>query len=178
MVDGNPSLLIDGGSNVCVMGELILLVDIVDIAPMAISVALEGAPSSFNNRITKQGLLPLTLSNGATYFQPCFYCANMVKTIISPATVIVLYLSNKYFYRTQQVVCKDPTAPGCLQFMSHDDSLLITFDCDLWDGLYYCNTDVFTVAHDPIKVQFHQAVALDSPDIWWAPSKFAPTLKA
>jgi hypothetical protein len=79
------------------MGELPLMVDVVNIEPVPISVALEGASSIFNNcNITKQGLLPLTLSNGTTYYQPCFYCANMVKTNTSPA--VILDASDMFFY--------------------------------------------------------------------------------
>ncbi len=79
------------------------MVDVIDIAPVTILVALEGAPSSFNNCITKWGLLPLTLSNSTAYYQPCFDCAIMVETIISPAAV--LDSSNKFFYWTQ-IGCK------------------------------------------------------------------------
>ena len=83
--------LIDGGSNICITGDATLLVDAVDIPPVAISVALAGGPSSFDDTITKQGLLPLTLSDGTTYYQPCYFCANMVETIISPAAVFGLF---------------------------------------------------------------------------------------
>jgi hypothetical protein len=38
--------MVDGGSNVCVTGDLCLLLDVVDIYLFAISVALESAPSS------------------------------------------------------------------------------------------------------------------------------------
>ena len=85
---GYSGPLIDGGSNICVTGDATLLVDSVDIPPVAISVALEGGPASYNDTITKQGLLPLTLSDGTTYYQPCYFCANMVETIISPAAVL------------------------------------------------------------------------------------------
>ena len=54
--------LIDGGSNVCVTGDLHALLDVTDIPPIAISVALDGVPSSADDDITKRGLLPLTLS--------------------------------------------------------------------------------------------------------------------
>ena len=74
--------LIDGGSNVCVTGDLNTLLDVTDITPIGISVALDGVPSSIDDKITKRGLLPLTLSDGTTYYQTCFYCANMVETII------------------------------------------------------------------------------------------------
>jgi len=60
--------MVDGGSNVCVTGDIGLLLDIIDVEPFAISIALEGAPSSYDDCITKQGLLPLTLTNGTTYY--------------------------------------------------------------------------------------------------------------
>jgi hypothetical protein len=75
--------MVDGGSNICVTGDIGLLLDIVDIEPFAISVALEGAPSSYDDCITKQGLLPLTLTDGSTYYQTCFYCANIVDPLVS-----------------------------------------------------------------------------------------------
>ena len=59
----------DGGSNICVTGEVGLLLDVVDVPPSTISVALEGVPTSFDDCITKKGLLPLSLSNGTTYYQ-------------------------------------------------------------------------------------------------------------
>ncbi len=90
----NSCLLIDGGSNICVTGDANLLVDSVDIPPVTISVALEGGPSSFDDTITKRGLLPLTVLDGTMYFQPCYYCANMVETIISPAAVLAPWISS------------------------------------------------------------------------------------
>ena len=94
-VSDKADTLIDGGSNVCVTGDLHTLLDVSNITPIHISVALEGVPSSANNKITKRGLLPITLSDGTTYYQPCFYCANMVETIISPAAVLT---SSDVFY--------------------------------------------------------------------------------
>jgi hypothetical protein len=84
IIDGKLSRLIDGGSNVCVTGDLHHMVDVVNIEPIPILVALEGAFSTFEDCITKWCLLPLTPTDGTPYYQPCFYCANMVKTIISP----------------------------------------------------------------------------------------------
>jgi hypothetical protein len=84
----SPPRMIDGGSNVCVTGDLSSLLDVTDIHPITISIALEGDPASYDDCITKRGLLPLTLTDGTTYYQTCFYCANMVETIISPAAVL------------------------------------------------------------------------------------------
>ena len=109
--------LIDGGSNVCVTGDLHILLDATNITPISISVALDGVPSSVDDKITKRELLPLNLSDGTTYFQPCFYCANMVETIISLAAVLA---SSDVFYYWNQEGCKDPSVPGCLEFTSRD----------------------------------------------------------
>ena len=64
--------LVDGGSNVCVTGDLGSLLYVVDIPPLTILVAIEGAPASHDDCITKRGLLPLTLLDGTTYYQTCF----------------------------------------------------------------------------------------------------------
>ena len=113
----NSCPLIDGGSNICVTGDADILVNTVEITPISISVALEGGSSSFDDTITKQGLLPLTMSDGTTYFQPCYFCANMVETIISPAAVLA---SSDQLYFWTQVGCKDPATPGSLTFSSRD----------------------------------------------------------
>ena len=70
--------LIHSGSNVCVTQNLTILLDISNINPIDISVALDRTSTSLDNRITKRGLLPLTLSDGSIYYQTCFYCGNMV----------------------------------------------------------------------------------------------------
>ena len=116
--------MIDGGSNVCVIGDLDSLLDAVDIAPITISIALEGTPSSYDDCITKQGLIPLTLSDGSTYYQTCYYCANMVETIISPAAVLA---SSNVFSQWTQDGFKDTSLPGTLRFSSADGLTTMLF---------------------------------------------------
>jgi hypothetical protein len=175
MPSGNSCPLIDGGSNICVTGDLHLLVDLVDIPPVAISIALDGPPLSFDDTITKRGLLPLTLSKGTTYYQPSYYCANMVETIISPAAVLAA--SNQLYYWTQ-VGCKDPTTPGSLHFTSRNGRFSLIFDLEYHEGLYYCTLDVFTVGVEPVCSWCHCTVAPKVPDVRCTPSRFAPTSKA
>ena len=139
--------MVDGGSNVCVTGDLGSLLDVIDINPIPISVAIEGSALSFDNCITKQGVLPLSLSDGTTYFQTCHYCANMVETIISPAAVLAS--SDVFFSWTQEGFC-DPTIPGSLRFTSHKGLLSMHFPLRYRDGLYFCDTDVYTVDRDPV----------------------------
>jgi len=65
-VTDTAGTLIDGESNVCITGDLHTLLDVTDITPIDISVALDGVPSSLDDKITKRGLLPITLSDGTT----------------------------------------------------------------------------------------------------------------
>ena len=171
--------MVDGGSNVCVTGDRGLLLDVIDVEPFAISVALEGAPSSYDNCITKQGLLPLTLTDGTTYYQTCFYCANMVETIISPSAILA---SSDVFVQWTQEGFKDLTLPGRLRFSSHDGLLSMFFNLTCRNGLYYCTTDVYTVDHDPVHARCHRTT-VDTPTLLAIatprpPSKFTPTSKA
>jgi hypothetical protein len=154
-----------------VTGDIGILLDVTNITPINISVALSGDFPSLNDRITKRGLLPLTLSDGTIYYQTCFYCANMVETIISPAAVLA---SSDVFYYWCQEGCRDPTVPGRIRFSSHDGLLNMQFDLIHKDGLYYCNTDVFTVDRDPVRPRCHRSVAPTRTP----PPKYIPTSKA
>jgi hypothetical protein len=145
----SPTQMVDSGSNLCITGNLSGLLDVVDIESTTISVALEGAPASYNDCITKRGLLPLSLSDDTTYYQTCFYFANMVETIILPAAVLA---SSDVFCSWTQEGFKDPALPGSLRFTSHDGLVLMYFPLHCREDLYYCNTDIYTVDRDPVRV--------------------------
>jgi hypothetical protein len=168
--------LIDGGSNVCITGDLKILLDVSDITPIDISVALDGTLTSLDDQITKRGLLPLTLSDGSIYYQTCFYCANMVETIISPAAILA---SSNVFYYWSQEGCKDPTAPGRIRFTSKDGILSMFFNLEYHEGLYYCSSDIFTVDEDTlVRVNCRRTTTPTLTDINRTPSKFVPTSRA
>jgi hypothetical protein len=80
----SDSTLVDTGANICITGMLDLLVDVVVISPLPISVVVHGSGISLDGCCTHRGLLPLPLDDGSVYYQPCFYCKNIVETIISP----------------------------------------------------------------------------------------------
>jgi hypothetical protein len=161
--------MVDSGSNVCITGNLGGLLDVVDIKPTTISFMLEGAPASYDDCITKQGLLPLSLSDDTTYYQTCFYCANMVETIILPAAVLA---SSDVFCSWTLEGFKDPALPGSLRFTSHDGLVLMYFPLHCREGLYYCDTDIYTVNRDPVHVLCNRTT-VRCPD-----PKFHPTSKA
>jgi hypothetical protein len=170
----DTSNLIDGGSNICVTGELGLLLDVMDVAPFKISVALKGNPSSFDDCITKQGLLPLSLSDGTTYYQTCFYCVNMVETIISPLAILA---SSNVFVQWTQEGFKDRTIPGRIRFSSHDGLLNMCFQLECHNGLYFCSTNIYTVNPDPLHICCLRAtVATPLPDAvpHWPKAKYVP----
>jgi hypothetical protein len=152
ITDQKATKMINDGSYVCVTGNLGLLLD-----PFKISVALEGEPLSFENCITKQGLLPLSLSDGTTYYQTCFYCANMVETIISPSAILA---SSDVFVQWTQEGFRDPTILGSIRFSSHDGLLNMCFQLECHHRLYYCSTNVYTVDHDPVHVRRMRATVV------------------
>ncbi len=84
---GTPPSLIDGGANICITGDINLLVDVVNIPPLSISVALHG-DSTINDCCTARGLLPLQLDDWSVCWQICYYSKNAVKTIISPQAIV------------------------------------------------------------------------------------------
>ncbi len=168
--------MVDGGSNVCVTGDIGSLLDVIDINPIPILVAIEGSASSSDNRITKQGVLPLSLSDGTTYFQMCYYCANMVETIISPAAVLA---SSDVFFSWTQEGIRNPTIPGSLRFTSHDGLLSMHFPLRYHAGLYYCDTNVYTVDRDPVRLTYTRTTATPTrPQAHRPAPKFVPTTLA
>jgi hypothetical protein len=133
--------LMDNRANICIMGNLSLLLDLVDILPIPITVAISGEVS-LDDCCTKRGYLPLTLPDGMIYWQLCFYCANAVDTIISPQAVLAL---SDVFTSWMQTGFKDGQ-PGTIRFDSLDGNLTMKLSLEFHDGLYYCPSDVFTVA--------------------------------
>ena len=140
----NPSL-IDGGANICLTGILDLLVDVVTIAPLPISVATKTGDISMDDCCTKKGLIPLSLTDGSVYYQPCYYCKNAVETIISPQAILA---SSDVLVTWTQTGHKDGS-PGKIRFDSDSGLFSIAMCLEYRDGLYYCPTDVLD--KDPVQ---------------------------
>jgi len=139
-------------------------------------VALNGTSTSLDDQITEPGLLPLTLLDGCIYYQTCFYWANMVETIISPAAI---FASSDVFYYWNQEGCKDPTAPGRIRFTSKDGILSMFLNLEYREGLYYCSSGIFTIDQDtPVWVNCRRTTTPTSTDINRTPSKFVPVSRA
>ncbi len=159
----HPSLM-DGWANICITGILGLLVDVETIPPLPILIATTSGSFSMDDCCTKKGLIPLTLSDGSVYYQPCYYCKNATETIISPKAIIAA--SDTLVHWTQEGHRGD--APGSIRFSSDSGLYSITLHLEKRDGLYYCPTDVFTVEKDPV----HHHI----PVIWRLAAPTSPSL--
>jgi hypothetical protein len=146
----NPSLM-DGGANTCLTGILDLLVDVVTIPPCPISVATKSDRFLLNNFCTKLGLLPLMLDDGSILYQPCYYCKNATKTIISLEAIVS---SSNILVCWSQEGHKD-LLPGSICFFSNSGLYSIMLVLEKQDGLYHCPTDAFTINRDPVR-QYHE----------------------
>jgi hypothetical protein len=138
---------VDTGANICVTGVLDSLVDVVVISPLPISVAVHGSGISLDDCCTHRGLLPLPLDDGSVYYQPCFYCKNIVETIISPQAIV----SDSDLYVTWQQTGHKDSLSGHLHFLSATGLASMTMSLAKRDGLYFAPTDVYTVDRTPIQ---------------------------
>ena len=177
-VPKTSSSLIDGGASIFLTGDLDILVDIVEIPPLPISVAVNGDAPTLDDSCTRQGYLPLTLSDGSTHWQMCFFCKNAVETIISPQAILT---SSDVFVSWTQTGFKGG-CPGQIRFDSHDGLVTMKLDLECRDGLYYCPTNVLTIDRSPVRrypPSTAYRIALPSvPNTARRPSRFTPTSKS
>ena len=116
-------------------------------------------------------------TDGSVYWQICFYCANVVETIISPQAVLA---SSDVFHTWTQTGYKDGRT-GSIRFDHADGFLSMHLPLDYHDGLYYCTTDVLTVDPDKPTVDSPKLlrVALPvTPSTLRRPSRYTPVSKS
>ena len=90
-------------------------------------------------------LPPTDAGRRLVYYQICYYCANPLETIISPDAILQ---SSDILTHWQQEGHRDGS-PGTIRFTGDSGLYSITLTLKKRDGLYYCPTNVFTVAPDP-----------------------------
>jgi hypothetical protein len=163
------------------MGDLDSLFDVVAIPLLSISVAVEGT-SSIDDCCTARGLTPIQLDDGSIYWQVCYFCANTVKTIISPQAIVD---SSDVFQSWHQTGYQcGVSTPGCIRFDSHDGLLTMKMSLVLHDGLHYYPTDVYAVDDLPASRFLPAVQRVAGPTPLPVPGKsrshkrFIPTSKA
>ena len=140
---------------------------------MPILVAIAGDTISSDDCCTKRGYTPLTLDDGTLYWQLCYYCANVVETIISPQAVIA---TRNVFTSWTQTGYKD-SRPGSIRFDSADGFLSMSLCLDYVDGLYYCSSNMYTI--DPgCRLRVNRIAQPTPPSHLWQPLRYHPTTKS
>ncbi len=150
--------------------------DVIDIQPLTLSIGQDGHALSLGNYCTKHRLLPLPMANGSIYYQPCYYCKNATKTIISLQAIVD---ANDTFFSWHQTV-HNRGLLWSICFKSESGLLLMTLTLLFNNGLYYCPLDVLGV--DPNSVHLCQfsisKVGLHPPvPHLCTPPKFRPVSK-
>jgi hypothetical protein len=87
------------------------------------------------------------MEDGSVYYQPCYFCRNIVERIISPQAIVT---NSDIFVTWQQTGHKDGS-PGRLRFFSDSGLASISLTLERRDGLYYAPTDNYTVDHNPVS---------------------------
>jgi hypothetical protein len=129
---------------------------------------------SVDDCCTKKGLLPLTMDDRSSYYQPCYYCKNAVETIISLQAILA---ASDVLVRWTQMGHKD-SSPETIQFDSDSCLLSMTMMLEKRDRLCCCLTDVFTVDCDPVRCNvpsIHQTF-VDTPPIQRRNKEYSPVV--
>ena len=128
------SSMADTGANVCVTGDASILVDLVDIDPIPLGVAVKSSDVQAS-LCTKRGYLPIPLLDGTYHYQPFLFNPNASETILSPAHV--MWSSNR-FTKWLQSGSKHPSESDTLSFTDTDGHDLLILPLTTHNGLQYC----------------------------------------
>ena len=127
----------DSGANVCITGDTSILVDLVDIDPIPLGVAVNSTDRKAS-LCTKQGFLPIPLLNGTYHYQPFLFNPHASETILSPAHVM---WSSSCIAKWNQSGSKDPECMDTLTFMDAANNPLLVLPLTTHNGLQYCTHD-------------------------------------
>ena len=127
----------DTGANVCITSDESILIDVVDIDPIPLGVAVKSSDVSAS-LCTRRGFLPIPLLDGSYHYQPFLVNPNASDTILSPAHV--MWTSDR-IKKWCQSGSKDPLAVDTLSFMNADGNDLLVLPLTTHNGLQYCSHD-------------------------------------
>ncbi len=80
------SSLADGSANVCITNNPMLLVDVIDIDPIPLGMAVGNKSTSLF--CTHKGFLSMPLLDSSIHYQPFLVCLDAMDTILSPGHII------------------------------------------------------------------------------------------
>ncbi len=128
----------DSGANVCITPDPSILVDIEDIPPIPLGVALHPSDTSptHSSLCSKQGYLPITFDDGSIHHQPFLINENAMDTILSPEHLLQ---SSSHIATWRQTRSKLSSSMNCLTFLDHDGNTVLTLPLYTTNGLRYCS---------------------------------------
>ena len=149
----------DTGANVCVTGDASILVDLVDIDPVPLGVAVKSTDTRAS-LCTKRGFLPIPLLDGSYHYQPFLYNPHASDTILSPAHVM---WSSTRIAKWQQSGSKDPSDLDTLSFTDRDGHDLLVLPLTTQNGLQYCTHDKPATPHPVVRSTIVYSATKDTP---------------
>ena len=138
------SSMADSGANVCITSDESILIDVVDIDPIPLGVAVKSSDVTAS-LCTRKGFLPIPLLDGSYHYQPFLVNPNASDTILSPAHV--MWSSNR-IKKWQQSGSKDTLVVDTLSFMDAAGNDLLVLPLTSHNGLQYCS-------HEPTPATTH-----------------------
>ena len=130
----------DSGANVCVTSNPSILIDMIDIDPIPLGVAVSSLDTKASF-CTKQGYLPIPLLDGSYHYQPFLFNPNATDTILSPTHVM---WSSPSISSWQQSGSKDPSIVDTLSFKDDNGNDLLVLPLTTHNGLQYCTNEPST----------------------------------
>ena len=155
--------LMDTGANCCITNNLSCLVDVEDIPPFSVGVAVSG-DNVRQSLCTKRGFLPLPLPNGDHYFQRVYYNEQASDTILSPQAICE-DSNGRLTKWTQTGTTRfaDEKIDGKITFYGPDDTVVLSIPLDRRNGLYFSKIDTMTIDSTapsskpvPVSAQAHK----------------------
>ena len=141
----SSSSMADTGANVCITSDESILIDVVDIDPIPLGVAVKSSDITAS-LCSRKGFLQIPLLDGSYHYQPFLVNPNASDTILSPAHVM---WSSHRITKWQQSGSKDPLVVDTLLFMDADGNDLLVLPLTSHNGLQYCSHDT-PPPHTPV----------------------------
>jgi hypothetical protein len=137
------SSLADGGANISVTNNQTLLVDVIEINPIPLGMAVSNKSTSL--LCTHIGSLSMPLLDSSINYQPFLVCLDAMNTILSQEHII--NNNHKFAHWCQEGskmgLGNSRPNPGCLSLYGHNSNLLVLLQLTKNQGLYYCLNTTF-----------------------------------
>ena len=141
--------LADTGANINMGNNLSALVDVVDIKPFTVSLALDSQGKMESLQCTKKGKLPLSCTNGSIHYTTMFYNTDATDMIISPQAICD---DSNGLLVTWMMKGTTTGNDGRLEMTSSSSLYSIVLPLTKLHGLYYCKSDTFQCNETPYSI--------------------------